>query len=147
MSELTFFRVAWRRSCPFGRWLRAADGSAQPIRGTFELLAANEEQARLGAGRILRACTIVSIEPSRESDASLPTKAGHYWAKWRIPEDGTRHDPCPGARADWEVVQVFENGTDRDDPAYLIASVPGVEKAQSLENFFWGPGPLEAPKP
>lgn len=46
----------------------------------------------------------------------------------------------------YEVVEVFENCIDKDDPEYLMVAVTGVARSQSIENFFWGPGPLEPPK-
>ncbi len=69
-----------------------------------------------------------------------PNEAGHYWAKWRIPCEGTADNGecCNGVHADWEVVQVFENCLDKDDEEYLMVAVPGVAKGQPLENFFWG---------
>lgn len=75
----------------------------------------------------------------------LPKTPGHYWAKWRIADDGTpegdEQTPCDM----WEVMQVNENCIDRDSPEYLMVSVPGQSKPQSIENFFWGPGPLTPP--
>lgn len=77
-----------------------------------------------------------------------PTKEGFFWGKWRIKDDDThkcKHcghqnkaelaDP-PGN--EWEVMHVVENCIDTTDPEYLMVMVPGVEKWQSIENFFWG---------
>lgn len=66
-----------------------------------------------------------------------PTEPGHYWAKWKIKSPGTaeEHDP-PGG--EWEVVQVFQNCIDEDSDEYVMVSVAGVERSQSVENFFWG---------
>ncbi|WAX93161.1 hypothetical protein N7E70_015800 [Aminobacter sp. NyZ550] len=68
-----------------------------------------------------------------------PTKPGYYWAKWRKPLPGTRDaaELTPSDR--WEPVQVFENALDDQDPEYLMVEVGGVEKAQSLDGFVWGP--------
>jgi len=66
-----------------------------------------------------------------------PSKPGWYWAKWKIADDGTRDggELTPSDR--WEVVEVVDNGG--EDPAdKLRVSVSGVEKTQSVENFFWG---------
>jgi hypothetical protein len=75
----------------------------------------------------------------------VPAKPGFYWARWCIAAEGTADngEGCGGANAEWEIVSVFVNGTDTDDPEYLMAEVPGVAKGQALENFFWGPGPLD----
>jgi hypothetical protein len=75
-----------------------------------------------------------------------PKKAGHYWAKWRIANDGTREGDELTPSDTWEVVQVFENCLDHTDDEFLAVHVPGVERSQSLENFVWGPGPLPAPQ-
>lgn len=74
-----------------------------------------------------------------------PTKPGFYWAKWRIADEGTKEgdEQTPSDR--WEVMHVFENCLDVEDDEYLRVEVPGVERGQSLENFFWGPGPLAPP--
>ena len=76
---------------------------------------------------------------------STPKRPGFYWAKWKIANRGTKEgdELTPSDR--WEVVEVWENGGE-DPRNYLRVSVPGVENAQLLENFFWGPGPLEVPK-
>lgn len=76
---------------------------------------------------------------------STPEQPGVYWAKWKIAEDGTveGNELTPSSR--WEAVQVFENGGD-DPTDFLRVLIPGVQKSQSLENFTWGPGPLEEPK-
>lgn len=66
-----------------------------------------------------------------------PKKPGHYWAKWKIKAPGTaEEDDPPGG--EWEVVQVFRNCIDEDDPEHLMVSVAGVARSQALENFFWG---------
>lgn len=74
---------------------------------------------------------------------TTPTKPGFYWAKWRIAEDGSETvigDLTPSNR--WEVVEVEYDNFDNEQ---LIVSVAGEPRSQSLENFFWGPGPLEPP--
>lgn len=69
--------------------------------------------------------------------AKQPKTPGHYWARWRIKSPGTaEEDDPPGGQ--WEVVQVFENCIDETDPEYLMVSVAGVERSQSVENFHWG---------
>ena len=77
-----------------------------------------------------------------------PTKPGFYWAKWRIAdqddamtEEYESYLPCNK----WGVVDVFENCLDTSVAEYLRVHIPGVSDGQSLENFFWGPGPLEPP--
>jgi hypothetical protein len=68
----------------------------------------------------------------------IPTQPGHYWAKWRIADDGTREGDELTPSDQWEVVQVVKNGGDPDGPEFLMVSVPGVEQSQLRENFFWG---------
>lgn len=74
-----------------------------------------------------------------------PDRKGFYWAKWRIAADGTADngEGCGGTNAEWEVVGVFENTNDVAAPEHLMVEVPGVAKGQPIENFFWGPGPLD----
>lgn len=74
-----------------------------------------------------------------------PTKPGHYWAKWRIADDGTPEGDEQTPSDVWEVVQVNENSTDRSDPEYLMVAVPGQTRSQSVENFYWGSGALIPP--
>jgi hypothetical protein len=76
---------------------------------------------------------------------TAPKKAGHYWAKWRIANDGTKEGEELTPSDTWEVVQVFENSLDETDDDHLMVSVPGVTKSQSVENFVWGPGQLPPP--
>jgi hypothetical protein len=74
-----------------------------------------------------------------------PTREGFWWAKWRIC-DQDNHEAQSYLPSDkWEVVFVFENCLDEDDPEYLMVEVGGVAEGQSLENFIWGPGPLTPP--
>ena len=68
-----------------------------------------------------------------------PTTEGHFWAKWRLVEDGTDDADSFTPLDHWEVVQVFENGGDESDPEYLMVHVQGVAKGQNVENFIWGP--------
>lgn len=71
------------------------------------------------------------------SGASIPQQAGFYWAKWKIKADGTADEDDPPGD-EWEVMHVVENCVDEADPEYLMVMVPGVEKWQPVENFFWG---------
>lgn len=66
-----------------------------------------------------------------------PKAPGHYWARWRIKAAGTADEDDPPGGA-WEVVQVFVNCIDPDDDEYLMVAVPGVERSQPIENFYWG---------
>jgi hypothetical protein len=77
--------------------------------------------------------------------SDTPSKPGFYWAKWKIADDGTREADELTPSDKWEVVEVWENCNDAKSPEYLRVSVPGVERGQSLENFYWGPGPLTPP--
>lgn len=76
---------------------------------------------------------------------TIPETAGFYWAKWRIPEDGTDDEEHFVAVDNWEVVEVHENWGNDEQP--LRASVAGVRQTQSLENFVWHKpiAPIEAP--
>lgn len=77
--------------------------------------------------------------------SEAPKAPGFYWAKWKIKSPGTAEEDDAPWGQDWEVVDVFENCIDQTDDEYLMVHVSGVEKAQALENFFWGPGPLALP--
>lgn len=72
----------------------------------------------------------------------VPTKAGFYWAKWKIAEKGTYDEDEFEPESHWRVVEVYDaRGTG-------IVLVSGEEKTQSLENFYWGdksPQPLKPP--
>lgn len=90
---------------------------------------------------------------ARSKSLELPTAAGFYWAKWQIADQGDTkifeyETYLP--RNMWRVVEVFENSGSSDpaeklDPDRLRVFVSGVRDTQSLENFFWGPGPLPPP--
>lgn len=73
----------------------------------------------------------------------LPTSAGHYWAKWRTASDGTREAEELTPSDTWEIVQVFVNCLEETDPEHLMVHVPGVERAQPLDGFVWGEGPIK----
>src|SRR5262245_24267022 len=72
----------------------------------------------------------------------IPLKPGYYWAKWKIPAEGTHEggELCPSSN--WEVVQVNANrlGWEHDpaDDEALSVSVPGVRETQWRGCFFWG---------
>lgn len=71
-----------------------------------------------------------------------PMKPGYYWAKWRIPADGTHEgsEQCPSDT--WEIVQVNANSVNwSDDPTEdeaLSVFVPGVGQTQWRDCFVWG---------
>jgi hypothetical protein len=72
----------------------------------------------------------------------IPSRAGFYWAQWRILEEDSSTETVPPIGT-WEVVKVFI-----DSPSVagcLRVFVAGEVRAQSLENFVWGPGPLRKP--
>lgn len=75
-----------------------------------------------------------------------PSKEGHYWAKWRIADEGTKEGDEQTPCHEWEVMHVVENCNDETSPEFLKVMVPGVSKWQSIENFFWGSGPLKTPE-
>lgn len=75
----------------------------------------------------------------------MPTAEGFYWGKWRIANEGTKEGDEQTPSDEWEVMHVVENTLDYDDPDHLMVMVPGQASWQSLENFFWGPGPLFLP--
>ena len=69
---------------------------------------------------------------------------GFYWAKWLIAEAETRQAlDLPFDQ--WEVVWVFQNGSDLRDKEYFRVLIVGVESSQSIKNFEWRPGPLLPP--
>ena len=83
------------------------------------------------------------------ADASIPTREGFFWAKWKIADQGT--DTCSAcghlqsdfeeaglAHSDWEVVQVVDNHGKPGSGAEYMVQVPGVARWQSRESFFWG---------
>lgn len=74
-----------------------------------------------------------------------PHKEGFWWAKWKLKCHGTADEDEAPSPAEWEVMHVVENCSDETDPEWLMVMVPGVEKWQPLENFFWGEGPLKVP--
>lgn len=65
-----------------------------------------------------------------------PGREGHWWAKLKL------HDNPDLNSADWEVVQVFDNNGTGDEA--FMASVPGIEGAQRIDAFVWGP-PVHLP--
>lgn len=67
-----------------------------------------------------------------------PTKAGHYWAKWKVCDDGTDDEEDFTAHKHWEVVDVFENHINDDEDDRLRVHVSGVRRSQHLDNFVWG---------
>ena len=66
-----------------------------------------------------------------------PTGSGNYWAKLIHPSQ--MPDGEDWRSPDWEIVQVFVNGFDKDDPEHLGVHVPGIGPVQWVEDFFWGP--------
>lgn len=75
----------------------------------------------------------------------LPHRSGYYWAKWQAAAPDTREAQHLTPSRDWEVVWVFENGSEAADSEYLRVLVVGVEQSQKLDDFQWGPGPITAP--
>ncbi len=74
----------------------------------------------------------------------IPDHEGYFWAKLRAVEN-------PDDRSsDWEVVYAFDNilrpwcEADIETGECMMVSVPGLEPAQSVEDFVWGPA---IPKP
>ncbi|MFT8778242.1 MAG: hypothetical protein ABF893_16535 [Gluconacetobacter liquefaciens] len=67
----------------------------------------------------------------------MPDQEGHYWAKWRIASDGTRDGDELTPSNKWEIVQVNDNNG--KEMMRFTVSVPGVEAAQWLDCFVWGP--------
>jgi hypothetical protein len=60
-----------------------------------------------------------------------PAREGHWWAKLRL------HDNADLNSVNWEVVQVFDNNGEGEFA--FMASVPGIEGAQPIDAFVWGP--------
>jgi len=84
--------------------------------------------------------------------STFPTKPGYYWAKWKIASDASPpHVAELTPAADWEIVQVNDNGG-TDDPndvssEALSVAVPGVEEVQWRDCFKWGAFVAELNKP
>lgn len=72
-------------------------------------------------------------------NSGLPSREGFYWARWQKPASGTADEGEMCCPEQWEVVQVFTNGWRTDSPHYYMVFVAGVEKAQPLDHFVWGP--------
>ena len=64
-----------------------------------------------------------------------PDAEGHYWAKLVHPSGESANDDLKSV--DWEVVQVWDNNA-TDDERWGV-SVPGIEGAQWVPDFVWGP--------
>lgn len=81
----------------------------------------------------------------------LPTKPGHYWAKWMTATESTHEGDQLTPASAWEIVQVWENfiGTEceADADEKWGVSVPGVRESQWLNNFRWDVGPSGKPEP
>lgn len=107
----------------------------------------------LGAGmsdeeqvRISRACNPIAF-PVTTGSYPLPAGDGFYWAKWIKADQGdakTAEYESYLPNDYWEVVHVGED-VNAEPHERLFVFVHGVEYPQSLENFFWGPGPLQQP--
>lgn len=72
----------------------------------------------------------------------FPRRPGFYWAKWTNVEGWMPK----AAELTWEVVNVFENSTDKNSKDFLRVMVTGVEQTQAVQDFEWGIGPLALPK-
>lgn len=72
----------------------------------------------------------------------IPMKPGYYWAKWRIPADGTHEGTEQTPSNTWEIVQVNSNqaewSCDPSEDEALSVSVPGVRETQWRDCFVWG---------
>lgn len=90
-------------------------------------------------------CPIPKAPKSNDTKTGeAPVKPGYYWAKWRIPAEGTHEgtDMCPSDT--WEIVQVNDNNSTGDEA--LSVSIPGVRETQWPDCFVWGEfvAPLKA---
>lgn len=75
-------------------------------------------------------------------DDRTPTKPGYYWAKWRIPADGTHEGTAICPMDTWEIVQVNGNRSNwmtdpTKDEAFSVL-VTGVRETQWPDCFVWG---------
>lgn len=72
----------------------------------------------------------------------IPLKPGFYWAKWRIPAEGTFEGDklCPSNT--WVIVEVWVNTIDwynnPTEEEALMVSIPGVRETQLRDCFVWG---------
>lgn len=64
-----------------------------------------------------------------------PTRPGFYWAKLVHPS--RMPDGEDWASIDWEVVSVNDNNGEGRER--FSVSVPGIEPAQWIPDFVWGP--------
>lgn len=105
----------------------------------FERGKLNNIDHQLAAGACRYAAERIGDAPGAALAGHPPTKPGYYWAQWRKAVPGTRDaaELTPSDR--WEPVQVFENALDDQHPEYLMVEVGGVERAQGLDCFVWGP--------
>lgn len=71
-----------------------------------------------------------------------PTAEGHYWAKLIHPSNEPEGESWKSF--DWEVVQVNDNNGEGDEK--FSVSVPGIEPAQWIPDFVWGPRVPDMPK-
>lgn len=85
---------------------------------------------------------------------SVPTKPGHYWARWMKAAEGTHEGDELTPAAEWEVVQVWENHIgsecEADEECGIekwAVSVPGVRETQWPGCFQWDIGPSGKPEP
>lgn len=71
----------------------------------------------------------------------LPKVPGFYWAFWLTATPGTVEADELTPALKWDVVEVDYNmmGGDPTHPEYWLVAVPGVERAQFVNNFMWGP--------
>ncbi|WP_333896248.1 hypothetical protein [Brevundimonas aurantiaca] len=69
---------------------------------------------------------------------AFPTAPGFHWAIQIAVDPGTRDADVFEPTSRWEVVEVYENAFP-GEPEHLRVFVLGVEEAQSLANFVWGP--------
>lgn len=93
----------------------------------------------LAAGACRYAAECIGDRPVAPLTGLTPTKSGFYWAQWRKAVAGTRDAAELTPSDEWQPVQVFENALDEQHPEYLMVEVGGVEKAQGLDCFVWGP--------
>lgn len=79
---------------------------------------------------------------AKTGEDGFPLSPGYYWAKWRIPAEGTHEGELMCPFETWEIVQVNPNSVDwADDPTEdeaLSVLVPGVRETQWRDCFIWG---------
>lgn len=75
----------------------------------------------------------------------VPTKAGWYWAKWKIATPSTYEGAELTPSDNWEVVEVWANSVDPNSDEPFGVAITGVRETQWPDQFYWGPQITDCP--